>query len=113
MSRQYGSHRRHRDTPRPSYSQPMNRTPQASPSQQPARTPQTGPSTYQEGPNQRRFLADRLGPHNDTSLRSNHMRDHLNQKREKEPPQADPKVERLCKEVEESKRNQELTQKWV
>lgn len=73
------------------------------PSQQPVITPHTGPSTNQEGPSQRRPMADKLGPQNEISVRSSDLRVHLNQRRGQEPPQADPGVERLHKEIEELK----------
>lgn len=81
-----------------------------SPSQPPTRTSQVEPSTNLEGPSQRRPIDDRLSLQAETSLRSS---DHLNQRREKEPPQTNSKVERLRKEVETVKRNQQLTRKWV
>lgn len=47
------------------------------------------------------------------SISSSDLRDHLNQKRGKELPQVDPKVERLRKEVKNLRKSQELTNKWV
>lgn len=112
MSRKSRNLRRYKDLFIPSSSHEMNQNPQIGPSQ-PAQPPQASTFVFQEASNVRRPIFDRLGLRNYVSPWSSDLRDHLNKKRWKEIPTVDLEVERHRKEVEDIKRNQKLTRKWV